>query len=120
MSTYFTADHEWIKVDGDTAVVGITSHAAEQLGELVFIELSAVGATFEKGSEMGVLESVKAASEVYAPVDCTILEANSTIEDTPNLVNDDPENRAWMYKVSLKDKSQLNALMDEATYKAGL
>jgi len=117
MTTYYTDDHEWIDVDGDTATIGITAHAAEQLGEVVFVELKDSGDEFDKGDEMGVVESVKAASDIYAPVTCEVLDANQEIVDTPALVNDSPESDAWFYKVRLKDEGELSDLMDEAAYK---
>ncbi|MEM8789682.1 MAG: glycine cleavage system protein GcvH [Pseudomonadota bacterium] len=118
MATYYTEDHEWVDVDGDTATVGITAHAAEQLGDVVFLELKGSGETFEKGAEMGVIESVKAASEIYAPVACEILEANDTLADSPADVNESPESRAWFYKIRITDAAELEGLMDAAAYKA--
>lgn len=118
MSTYYTEDHEWLTVEGDTATVGITAHAAEQLGDVVFVELKDAGQSFDQGDEMGVVESVKAASEIYAPVDGEIVEANEAIVDTPAKVNDAPEGDAWFYKIKLSDPSQLEALLDLAAYKA--
>ena len=117
MATYYTDDHEWIDVDGDTATIGITAHAAEQLGEVVFIELKDSGDEFDKGDEMGVVESVKAASDIYAPLACEVLEGNDEIVDTPALVNDSPESDGWFYKVRIKDESELEDLMDEDAYK---
>ncbi len=118
MTTYFTEDHEWVKVDGDVAVLGITAHAAEQLGEIVFVELKEVGDSAEKGDEMGVIESVKAASEFYAPVSGEIVEANDAVVQTPTAINDNPEGDAWLYKIKLSDASQLDGLMDADAYKA--
>lgn len=118
MATYYTEDHEWLDVDGDTATVGITAHAAEQLGEVVFVELKEAGDEFDQGDEMGVVESVKAASEIYAPVSCEILEGNDEIVDTPALVNDSPESDGWFYKIRLKNTDELEGLMDEEAYKA--
>jgi len=117
MTTYFTTDHEWLKVDGDTATVGITVHAAEQLGDIVFVELKETGDSFSKGDDMGVIESVKAASEIYAPVDGEIVEANSALIDNPSAINDDPEAAAWLYKMKISDVGQLSDLMDAAAYK---
>lgn len=117
MPTYYTEDHEWLDVEGDTATVGITAHAAEQLGEVVFVELKEEGETFEQGDEMGIVESVKAASEIYAPAGVEIVEANSAIVDTPALVNESPETDGWFYKIKLTDTSELDALMDAAAYK---
>jgi len=118
MTTFFTTDHEWLKVDGDTATVGITVHAAEQLGDIVFVELKETGDSFSKGDDMGVIESVKAASEIYAPVDGEIVEANSALVDNPSAINDDPEGNAWLYKMKVSDAGQLSGLMDAAAYKS--
>lgn len=118
MNTYFTEDHEWLRVEGDTAIIGITAHAAEQLGEIVFIELQEPGETFAKGDEMGVIESVKAASEIYAPVAGEILEANAKVVETPADVNGDPEGAAWLYKIKIADPGELGDLLDDAGYKA--
>jgi glycine cleavage system H protein len=118
MSTYYTEDHEWIRVEGDSAVIGITPHAAEQLGEVVFVEISGVGEQVQKGKECGTIESVKAASEIYAPVDGEITEVNGEVEDNPALVNESPDDKAWLCKIKLADKSQLDELMDKAAYDA--
>ncbi len=118
MSTYFTEDHEWIQVEGDTGIVGITDYAQGQLGDVVYVELPEVGKVIEKGSEAAVVESVKAASEVYAPVSGEVMEANGALEDDPALVNSSPEEDGWFVKLTLSDKSQLDALMDEKAYKA--
>ncbi len=117
MSVYFTKDHEWISVDGDNATVGITSYAQEQLGDVVFIELPEVGKSLDKGAEAAVVESVKAASEVYAPVSGEVVEVNSALENEPGTVNADAEGAGWFVKLKLADKSQLDGLMDEAAYK---
>ena len=117
-TTYYSEEHEWIEVDGDVATLGITKHAAEQLGDVVFVELKDVGETFDKDDEIGVVESVKSASELYAPVAGEILETNDALVDTPDLVNEDPEGNSWFYKISIADASELEALMDEAAYKA--
>ncbi len=117
MAIYFTEDHEWVSVEGDQATMGITAHAAEQLGEVVFVELKEPGESFEKGDEIGVIESVKAASEIYAPVNGEVLEANSPIVDEPAKVNEAPEGDAWLYKIRIADASQLEELMDAAAYK---
>ncbi len=117
MAIYYTEDHEWVDVDGDIATVGITVHAAEQLGEVVYVELKEPGDTFEKGDEIGVVESVKAASEIYAPVTGEIVEANEALAETPADVNDSPESDAWFYKIRMKDETELAELMDEAAYK---
>lgn len=118
MSTYYSVDHEWITVDGDTATVGITSHAAEQMGDVVFVDLKDADDEFEKGDDIGVIESVKAASEILAPVNGVILEANGMLADTPSELNTSPEGKAWLYKIRISDASQLNDLMDADGYKA--
>ena len=118
MAIYYTEEHEWIDVDGDTATLGITKHAAEALGEVVFVELQDAGETFDKDDEIGVVESVKAASELYAPLAMEILEANSALEDNPGAVNEDPEGNAWFYKIKISDPSELEALLDISAYKA--
>lgn len=116
MALYFTEDHEWLDVTGDIATVGITKHAAEQLGEVVFVELQEPGETFDKGDEMGVVESVKAASDIYAPLACEVVEANGTIVDTPAQVNEAPEGSAWFYKIRISDAAELDGLMDAEAY----
>ena len=113
----FTAEHEWLKIDGDVATVGITKHAAEQLGDLVFVELPEVGAEFSKDGEAATVESVKAASDVYCPLDGEITEINQAIVDDPSLVNSDPEGAAWFFKLKLKNVSDTDSLLDEAAYK---
>ncbi|MCM2401709.1 glycine cleavage system protein GcvH [Rhizobium sp. S153] len=113
----FTAEHEWLKIEGDVATVGITRHAAEQLGDLVFVELPEVGATFDKNGEAATVESVKAASEVYCPLDGEVTEINQAIVDDPSLVNSDPEGAAWFFKLKLKNALDADALLDEAAYK---
>ncbi|MBA3041797.1 MAG: glycine cleavage system protein GcvH [Alphaproteobacteria bacterium] len=112
----FTAEHEWLKLEGDVATVGITTHAAEQLGDLVFVELPEVGATFDKGADAATVESVKAASEVYCPLDGEITEINQAIVDDPSLVNSDPQGAGWFFKLKLKTAADADALLDEATY----
>ncbi|MBV2184226.1 MAG: glycine cleavage system protein GcvH [Rhizobium sp.] len=112
----FTAEHEWLKLEGDVATVGITTHAAEQLGDLVFVELPEVGATFDKGADAATVESVKAASEVYCPLDGEITEINQAIVDDPSLVNSDPQGAGWFFKLKLKTASDADALLDEAAY----
>jgi len=118
MATYYSDEHEWLTVDGDTATLGITKHAAEQLGDVVFVEQQDAGEEFEKGGEIGVIESVKAASEIYAPVDGEIVQVNDTLADNPGALNEDPEGAAWIYKIKLSDASQLEELMDLDGYKA--
>lgn len=117
MTVKYTEDHEWVKIDGDIATVGITKYAAEQLGDVVFVELPEVGASFDKGGDMAVVESVKAASDVYAPVSGEVVEANDALTDAPETVNEAPEAGGWFAKLKLSDASELNALMDEAAYK---
>lgn len=112
----FTPDHEWLRIEGDVAVVGITPHAQEQLGDLVFVELPASGKSFAKGASAAVVESVKAASEVYAPITGEIIESNQSIVDDPSLVNSDPLGNGWFFKLKIADRSEIDALMDEAAY----
>lgn len=118
MTTYYSEEHEWVEIDDETATLGITKHAAEALGEIVFVELKEAGDTFDKDDEIGVVESVKAASELYAPLAGEILEANTALEDNPGSINEDPEGNAWFYKIKIADLDELDALMDEAAYKA--
>ena len=118
MSRYFTQDHEWIDVDGNTATVGITTYAQEQLGDIVFAEVPAVGATLKKGGDAAVVESVKAASDVYAPVSGSVTEGNTALGDDPALVNSDPEGAGWFFKLTLSNAGELDGLMDETAYKA--
>jgi glycine cleavage system H protein len=114
----FTTDHEWIRVESDCATVGITSYAQEQLGDVVFVELPKLGASFEAGAAAVVVESVKAASEVYAPIKGEIVEVNQEVSDTPSLINSDPTGKGWLFKVKIADRSQLDKLMDEQAYGA--
>ncbi|MDH3740610.1 MAG: glycine cleavage system protein GcvH [Hyphomicrobiales bacterium] len=114
----FTEDHEWISVDGDVATIGITDHAQEQLGDVVFVELPDVGKQVAKGDEAAVVESVKAASEIYAPLTGEIVETNGDLEGEPTKVNQDAEGSAWFVKIKLSDTSELEGLMDAAAYKA--
>lgn len=118
MTTYYTKDHEWIAVAGDIATVGVTSYAQGQLGDVVYVELPEGGKALSQGDEAAVVESVKAASEVYAPIDGEVTEANDALADAPAMVNEDPEAGAWFWKMSIADKSQLDDLMDAAAYKA--
>ena len=114
----YTEEHEWLMVEGDLVVVGITAHAAEQLGDVVFVELPEVGTTVSKDDEVVVIESVKAASDILAPLDGEIVEVNEAIVDEPGKVNDDPEGDAWFFKMKIEDMSALDDYMDEAAYKA--
>jgi glycine cleavage system H protein len=114
---YYTEDHEWIRVEGGVATVGITDYAQEQLGDLVFVELPEAGRKVAKGDVAVVVESVKAASDVYAPADGEIVEANSALSSDPALVNSAATGDGWLWKMKLSDDSQLNGLMDEAGYK---
>jgi len=114
----YSKEHEWISVDGDVATIGITQHAAEQLGDLVFVELPAIGKTVAPGDETAVVESVKAASEVYAPLSGEVVEVNSVLEGEPGKVNEAPEGEGWFLKLKLSSPSELDGLMDEAGYKA--
>ena len=118
MPRYFTEEHEWLDVDGDVATVGITDFAQGQLGDIVFVEVPDTGAELSQGGDAAVVESVKAASDVYAPVDGTVTEGNAQLEEDPALVNSDPEGEGWFFRMSLGDKSQLDGLMDAAAYKA--
>lgn len=113
----FTEEHEWLKVEGGVATVGITEHAADQLGDLVFVELPEVGATLSKGDSAATVESVKAASDVYCPLDGEITEVNQAIADDPALVNSDAQGAAWFFKLKLADPGSADALLDEAAYK---
>lgn len=113
----FTEEHEWLQIDGDVATVGITTHAAEQLGDLVYVELPAVGATFSKNDNAATVESVKAASDVYCPLDGEIVEVNEAIVADPALVNSDAQGAAWFFKLKLANKSDADGLMDESAYK---
>ena len=117
MPRYFTEDHEWIEVDGDTATVGITHYAQGQLGDIVFVEVPSAGTRLAKGKEAAVVESVKAASDVYSPVSGTVTEGNAALEDDPALVNTAPESDGWFFKLTIADKGELDGLMDEANYK---
>lgn len=114
----FTEDHEWLQIDGDTATVGITTHAAAQLGDLVFVELPDVGKSLSKGAEAATVESVKAASEVFSPLDGEIVEVNSAIADDPSLVNADPMGKGWFFKLKLSNAAAADGLMDAAAYEA--
>jgi len=116
--TKYTEDHEWIDVDGDVATVGITDYAQNALGDVVFVELPEVGADFSTGDEVAVVESVKAASEVYAPLDGEIVEVNTALEGEPALVNTSPTENGWFFKIKLANASAVDGLMDQAAYEA--
>ena len=116
MTVKYTEDHEWLKIEGDTAIVGITIHAQDALGDIVFVDLPAVGTTFAQKETAGVVESVKAAADVYMPVSGEITEINKALKDDPSLANSDPLGAGWFFKVKLSDVSQLDALMDETGY----
>ncbi len=115
---YFTEDHEWVEVDGDIGTVGITDYAQGQLGDIVFVDVPAEGKTLTKGDEAAVVESVKAASDVYSPVSGTVIEGNDDLSDNPALVNEDADGEGWFFKLTLSDPSELEGLMDEAKYEA--
>jgi glycine cleavage system H protein len=117
MSLHFTGEHEWIRVEGDVGTVGISSHAQEALGDIVFVEVPEGGRSLNKGDEAAVVESVKAASDVYSPVAGEVIEGNSALADDPALVNRDPEGDGWFFKVRIADTSELEGLMDEAAYR---
>lgn len=118
MSRYFTEDHEWIQIDGQTGTVGISDYAQGQLGDIVFVDVPEQGKSLSKGDEAAVVESVKAASDVYSPVSGTVIEGNAALTDQPDLVNSDPEGEGWFFKLTLSDTSELEGLMDEAAYEA--
>lgn len=118
MSRYFTEDHEWIDVDGDVGTVGISDYAQGQLGDIVFVDVPEAGKSLGKGDEAAVVESVKAASDVYSPVSGSVIEGNAALADEPGLVNTDPEGEGWFFKLTLSDASQLDGLMDETAYQA--
>lgn len=116
MTTRFTKDHEYIRLEGDTAVVGITNYAQEQLGDIVFVELPAIGKVLSQGDEAAVVESVKAASEIYAPASGTVTDINPNLSGNPALVNSDSEGAGWMFKLSLSNPAELDGLLDDAGY----
>ncbi len=120
MTTRYTRDHEWIRLDGDVAVVGITDYAQEQLGDIVYVELPEPGRTVEKGGEFCVVESVKAASEVFAPISGEVTEVNDALGDQPGAVNESPEESGWLIKMKPANKADIDGLMDAAAYKAFL
>ena len=118
MTTLFTPDHEWLRIEGDVATIGITDYAQQQLGDVVFVELPKVGRSLKKADAAAVVESVKAASDVYAPISGEVLAANEDLAGEPALVNTDAQGKAWFFKIRIADKSELGGLMDEAAYKA--
>lgn len=117
-TTLYTSDHEWLAIDGDVATVGITDYAQSQLGDVVFVELPKLGRTLKKAEAAAVVESVKAASDVYAPISGEVLATNPELAAEPALVNSDAQGKAWLFKIKIADKSELGGLMDEAAYKA--
>ena len=112
----YSKEHEWIKIEGDVGTVGITQHATEMLGDIVFVELPDVGSSVEKDGNAGVVESTKAASDVYTPISGEIMESNQAIVDDPGKINSDPENEAWFFKLKIKDSNELNSLMNKEEY----
>ncbi|RTL50881.1 MAG: glycine cleavage system protein GcvH [Bradyrhizobiaceae bacterium] len=118
MTTLFTPDHEWLEIDGDTATIGITDFAQTQLGDVVFVELPKIGRALKKAETAATVESVKAASDVYAPIAGEVVAVNDAVVADPSLVNSDPGKGAWFFKLKIADKSELAGLMDEAAYKA--
>lgn len=117
MTTKYTEDHEYVRAEEANGTIGISAYAQEQLGDIVFVELPAVGTSFKKGDELAVVESVKAASEIYAPVAGTVTAVNETLNGDPGLINSDPMGEGWLVKITIDDTSGLDALMDEAAYK---
>ena len=117
MTTYFTKEHEWVRVEGDTATVGISNHAQEQLGDIVFAEVPEAGKQLSKGAEAAVVESVKAASDVYSPISGTVIEGNPALTEDPAIINNDPEGAGWFFKLEVTNPSELEGLMDEAAYR---
>jgi glycine cleavage system H protein len=118
MTVLFTTDHEWLRIEDDVATVGITDYAQSQLGDVVFVGLPDVGRTLTKNEVAAVVESVKVASDIYAPISGQVVEVNKDLVAEPSLVNSDAQDRAWFFKIKISDKSELDGLMDEATYKA--
>lgn len=116
MSRYYTEDHEWVEVDGDVGTVGISEYAQRQLGDIVFVETPEAGKELSKGDDVAVVESVKAASDVYSPVSGTVIESNAALGDTPELVNEDPEGDGWFFKITLSDASEVEGLMNDSAY----
>jgi glycine cleavage system H protein len=118
MSVYYSKEHEWVRVDGDTATVGITEFAQGQLGDVVFVEVPEAGREVKQGGEAAVVESVKAASDVYAPIGGEVIEGNQAVVDEPSLVNSDPEGEGWFFRLRVADTNEINDLMNEEQYKA--
>jgi len=118
MTTLFTSDHEWLRIEGDVATIGITDYAQSQLGDIVFVELPKVGRALKKAEAAAVVESVKAASDVYAPISGEVLEVNEAVTAEPALVNSDAGGKAWFFKMRISDTRELDGMMDEAAYKA--
>lgn len=118
MTTLYTPDHEWLRIEGDVATIGITDYAQTQLGDVVFVELPKVGRSVKKAEAAAVVESVKAASDVYAPITGEVVEVNDAIVADPSLINSDPGKAAWFFRLRIADKGDLDGLMDEAAYKA--
>lgn len=118
MTTYYTKDHEWVRVEGDTGTIGITAYAAGQLGDVVYVELPETGDNLSKGDGFAVVESVKAASDVYAPVSGSVLEANTALADAPEKVNEAAESDAWFIRLQISNAAELDGLMDQAAYTA--
>jgi glycine cleavage system H protein len=118
MSRYFTKEHEWIEVEGDIGTVGISDYAQSQLGDITFVEMPAIGAVFKSGDAVAVVDSVKAASDVYVPVAGSVTETNAALEDQPELVNTDPDTGGWLFRIKLANLDELSSLMDETAYKA--
>jgi glycine cleavage system H protein len=117
MTTYYTKDHEWVRLEGTEATVGISGHAQEQLGDIVFAEAPAAGRSLRKGEEAAVVESVKAASDVYSPISGTVIEGNAALADDPAIINNDPEGAGWFFKIEVSDPAELEGLMDEPAYR---
>jgi len=118
MNLKYTEDHEWLKIEGDIATVGITTHAQDALGDVVFVELPEVGRGYAQKDTAGVVESVKAAADVYMPVSGEVVEVNEALRDDPSLANSDPQGAGWFFKIRLAEPAQVTALMDEAAYTA--
>jgi len=117
MTRYFTDEHEWIDIEGDTATIGITDYAQEQLGDIVFVELPSVGLMLDKAGDAAVVESVKAASDVYTPISGEVIDINEALEGDPALVNTSPEEDGWFFRITISDSSELEGLMDDQTYR---